>query len=141
MDTLTPVERSERMSRVRSKGTKPEMVVRRLVHSLGYRYRLHVPALPGRPDLTFRSRRAVIFIHGCFWHQHHCPAGNRMPKSRVAFWRRKLEGNVARDRRTNQKLRRMGWRVLTVWECELKAPKKLTRRIARFLSRDAGIGV
>jgi DNA mismatch endonuclease (patch repair protein) len=121
------------MSLVRSKNTRGEMIVRRLVHSLGYRYRLHVRKLPGAPDLVFPSRRRVIFIHGCFWHRHSCPSGDRMPKSRVAFWRNKLEGNASRDRRAITKLRRSGWGILTIWECELKDAERLARRIVRFL--------
>ena len=91
-DSLTAEERSKRMALVRAKDTKPELCVRRLVHALGYRYRLHQSDLPGRPDLVFRKRRRVIFVHGCFWHRHNCPMGNRMPKTRVSFWRGKLRG-------------------------------------------------
>jgi DNA mismatch endonuclease (patch repair protein) len=123
------------MSRVRHRGTKPEALVRRLVSSLGLRYRLHVRDLPGRPDLTFRSRKAVILVHGCFWHQHSCHAGNRTPKSRVAFWRAKLEGNVARDSKAIAKLRRMGWRVMVIWECQLRNTERVERRLRRFLCR------
>lgn len=121
------------MSLVRCKDTRPEMLVRRLVHSLGYRYRLHVRDLPGAPDLVFPRFKAVLFVHGCFWHQHSCTNGNRMPKSRVAFWRAKLEGNKARDQRQRQRLRRLGWRVLVVWECQLRDLEKLAGRIATFL--------
>ena len=121
------------MSLVRGKDTKPEMVVRRLVHSLGYRYRLHQSKLPGAPDLVLPRLGCVIFIHGCFWHRHSCAAGNRIPKSRVRFWRTKLEGNAARDKRATAKLRRMGWRVLTLWECQLRDVEKLERRLKWFL--------
>jgi len=134
LDTLTSAERSARMSLVRSKNTKPELVVRRLVYALGYRYRLHVRSLPGAPDLVFGSRRKAIFVHGCFWHQHACPSGDRMPKSRVDFWRTKLEGNAMRDRRTVAKLRRLGWRVLTIWECQVNDQSRLERRLASFLA-------
>lgn len=133
MDTLSRVARSKRMSLVRSKDTGPEMIVRGLVHSLGYRYRLHDRTLPGAPDLVFAARQSVIFIHGCFWHQHSCASGDRMPKSRLRFWRNKLEGNVARDRRVVAKLRRKEWRVLTVWECQLRDLERLTKRIVAFL--------
>ncbi|MBN1344368.1 MAG: DNA mismatch endonuclease Vsr [Phycisphaerae bacterium] len=135
MDTLTPKERSHRMSLVRGKDTKPEMIIRRLVHSLGYRYRLHVRGLPGSPDLVFPSRCKVIFIHGCFWHQHRCRMGNRMPKSRLGFWRPKLEGNRKRDARHRRQLRRLGWKALTIWECQVRSDKadRLVERIARFL--------
>lgn len=136
-DPLTPEERSKRMSLVRAKDTKPELRVRRLVHSLGYRYRLHARDLPGCPDLVFPGRRKVIFVHGCFWHQHDCPMGNRMPKTRVGFWQRKLEGNVKRDAESKRQLRKDGWKVLVVWECQA-APSRmrsLTTRIDRFLAR------
>jgi DNA mismatch endonuclease (patch repair protein) len=121
------------MSLVRSKNTKPEMVVRRLLHALGYRYRLHRRELPGAPDLVFASRRKVLFVHGCFWHQHMCPAGDRMPKSRVEFWKAKLLGNVSRDRRAVQQLRRDGWKVLTIWECQTRNAERLKRRLCQFL--------
>jgi DNA mismatch endonuclease (patch repair protein) len=121
------------MSLVRSKNTKPEMFVRRLVHALGYRYRLHVAALPGSPDLVFPSRRAVIFVHGCFWHRHKCDAGNRTPRSRLVFWRRKLEGNRRRDERNRRALCLTQWRVLVIWECQTKFPDRLSRRVAEFL--------
>lgn len=135
MDTLTPTQRSQRMSLVRSSDTRPEMVVRRLVHSMGGRYRLHDRRLPGCPDLVFPGSRKIIFIHGCFWHQHSCRMGNRMPKSRVAFWRDKLQGNKRRDAQQRARLRNLGWRVLVVWECQLQ-PKKLpalAARLRRFL--------
>src|SRR5258705_10221520 len=120
-DTLSRKERSERMSRVRGRDTKPEMVVRRLVHRLGFRYRLHNRRLPGAPDLVFKSRRKAIFIHGCFWHRHPDPACKlaRMPKSRLDFWRPKLEGNRERDLRHQSELETIGWRYLIVWEWEL----------------------
>ncbi len=132
-DTLTPRERSERMSRVRSTDTKPEMRVRRLVHGLGYRYRLHVRELPGTPDLVFPSRRAVIFVHGCFWHRHENCALARLPKSRLDFWRKKLESNTTRDAAQQERLRELGWRVLVVWECQLGDTTKLTDTIRHFL--------
>ncbi len=110
MDTLSPAQRSERMSRVKSRDTKPELAVRRLVHSMGYRYRLH-GKLPGRPDLVFAARRKVIFVHGCFWHRHSGCPNCRLPKSRLAFWKPKLEANKKRDRKNQQSLRRLGWDV------------------------------
>jgi DNA mismatch endonuclease (patch repair protein) len=135
-DPLTPQERSKRMSLVRAKNTKPEMRVRGLVYAMGYRYRLHVRELPGCPDMVFRSRRKVIFIHGCFWHQHNCAMGDRIPKSRVLFWQTKLEGNKKRDVVTRQRLRRLGWSVLVVWECQITRTSiaVLSERISRFLS-------
>ncbi len=133
MDTLSPDERSERMSRVRGKDTKPEMVVRRLVHGLGYRYRLHGRSLPGNPDLVFGKRRKVIFVHGCYWHRHAgCPLC-RLPKSKLEFWQPKLEGNKQRDERNQERLRELGWDFLIVWECELKNRDELTNRIRSFL--------
>lgn len=135
MDTLTPKQRSERMSRVRAKDTKPEMMVRRLVHSMGYRYRLHVAALPGRPDLVFPGRKAVVFVHGCFWHRHTGCKLARLPKSRLDFWAPKLEANRQRDTAVLRSLRKSGWRVLVVWECQTKQPEALARRLRRFLDR------
>ncbi len=134
-DTLTKNERSARMALVRGRDTGPELAVRRLVHRLGYRYRLHVGALPGRPDLVFRSRRKVIFVHGCFWHRHSAPDCKlaRLPKSRLAFWLPKLERNKQRDESNQERLREMGWGYLTIWECELKDLYSLERRILGFL--------
>jgi DNA mismatch endonuclease (patch repair protein) len=131
-DPLNQQERSERMARVRNAGTGPEMKVRRLVYGLGYRYTLHSKELPGHPDLVFGSRRKVIFIHGCFWHQHGC-GRYRMPKTRRGFWEPKLAGNKARDRRTGLALRKGGWRILIVWECQLKRIPRLMGRLRRFL--------
>jgi DNA mismatch endonuclease, patch repair protein len=135
MDTLTREQRSARMSLIRSKDTNPEMIVRRLVHSLGYRYRLHVRVLPGSPDLVLPRWQKAVFIHGCFWHQHSCPGGQRMPKSRADYWRPKLQGNVTRDQQAVRKLRRDGWRVLVLWECQTRDPERLARRIKSFLER------
>ena len=135
MDTLSTIERSERMSRVRGADTKPELAVRRLIHGLGYRYRLHRSDLPGRPDLVFPARRKVIFVHGCFWHRHPdrscCLA--RMPKSRLHFWRAKLEGNRERDIRNQQQLRALGWRSLVLWECQLRDQDHLRKAVEGFL--------
>lgn len=131
-DPLTKEERSERMSRVRSADTKPELMVRRLVHGLGYRYRLHVKTLPGNPDLCFVSRRKVIFVHGCFWHQHGCQR-YRMPKTRKAFWETKLARNKARDLKVRRQLRALGWGVMVIWECQTKNLDRLRSRIVKFL--------
>ncbi|KAB2958565.1 MAG: DNA mismatch endonuclease Vsr [Candidatus Methylomirabilis oxygeniifera] len=133
MDTLSPEQRSERMSRVRSKDTKPELVVRRLVHGAGYRYRLHRRELPGCPDLVFPARRKVIFVHGCFWHRHaRCP-NCRLPKSRLDFWEPKLKANRDRDRRNERLLRKGGWSVLVVWECEVRERDALAHRVRAFM--------
>jgi DNA mismatch endonuclease, patch repair protein len=141
MDTLSSEERSQRMSRVRSRDTKPEMVVRKLVHGLGYRYRLHSRSLPGQPDLVFAARRKVILVHGCFWHRHRCPLGDRLPKSRLDFWRPKLERNRTRDLRSLRALRRAGWAVMIVWECEIrKYPQDVLReRLGKFLGESRSV--
>ena len=123
MDTLTPTQRSERMSRVKAKGSQVERRIRSIVHAMGYRFRLHGARLPGTPDLVFASRRKVIFVHGCFWHRHpdsDCRLA-RLPKSRNEFWIPKLEGNRARDVRNEIDLGRLGWESLTLWECENSA--------------------
>ena len=135
MDTVSAVRRSEIMSRVPSRGSQPEMTVRRLVHGLGYRYRLHGKGLPGRPDLVFSRHRRVIFVHGCFWHRHPGCALARMPKSRVRFWRAKLDGNRERDLANLHELDRMGWRSLIVWECELRDIQSITERVVCFLGQ------
>lgn len=132
-DTLTREERSRRMALVRSVDTKPEMRVRRLVHAMGYRYSLHRRDLPGRPDLVFRAKRAVVFVHGCFWHRHAGCSLARLPKSRLDFWGPKLEGNRARDSRKITALETAGWRVLVIWECELKDTEALAVKLRRFL--------
>ena len=108
------------MRAVKCKDTAPEMVVRRLVHSLGYRYRLHRRDLPGKPDLVFGPRRKVIFVHGCFWHGHTCKRGNRQPKTNADYWRKKIQVNKERDKSTLEELRARGWEILVVWECETK---------------------
>lgn len=133
VDTLTPAERSARMRLIKAKNTKPELLVRRLVWGLGYRYRLHRSDLPGTPDMAFIGRRKVIFVHGCFWHLHReCP-NNRPPKSRRAFWDAKLASNRDRDARNGERLRDMGWRHLVVWECETTHVKELGNRLVCFL--------
>ena len=137
MDTLTTAERSERMSRVRSKDTKPELATRTLVHGMGYRYRLHDKGLPGKPDLVFAARGKLIFVHGCFWHRHGSGCHlTRWPKSKLDFWRPKLEQNHLRDKAIRRKLRRLGWRVLVVWECELRDKKTLAERLRAFLEEN-----
>ncbi len=133
MDTIPPSERSEIMSRVRSKNSRPEMLVRRLVFSEGYRYRLHERKLPGCPDLVFRGRGKIIFVHGCFWHRHEKCALARMPKSRLDFWEPKLTANKERDAHNTKLLAKEGWKVLTIWECQLKDTERLKRTIRGFL--------
>ena len=133
MDTISKDERSKLMAKVKSKDTKPEMAVRRLVHGMGYRYRLHSANLPGHPDLVFASRRKVIFMHGCFWHMHKGCPNTRLPKSRVLFWKTKLESNRKRDILNKRKLTLLGWDYLIIWECELKDIKVVVERIRSFL--------
>lgn len=127
-------QRSKNMRSIRSKNTKPELAVRRIVYGLGYRYRLHVRSLPGKPDIALSSRKKVIFVHGCFWHQHQHCAGGHLPTSRRCYWEPKLARNVERDQEHQEALRSLGWKTLTVWECELKSVKKVETRIKRFLS-------
>jgi DNA mismatch endonuclease (patch repair protein) len=121
------------MQRIRSTNTEPELKVRRLTHALGYRYRIHGRDLPGRPDLVFRPRKRVIFVHGCYWHMHHCSLGRVAPVTNAEFWRQKREGNVKRDERNLKALREAGWRALVLWQCELHDVVQLRRRIKRFL--------
>jgi DNA mismatch endonuclease (patch repair protein) len=126
-------ERSRHMARIRYADTKPELTVRKVVHRLGYRYRLHVRDLPGCPDIVFRSRQKVIFVHGCFWHQHPGCRVAHIPKSRLAYWIPKLEKNCRRDVENERKLRELGWRVLTLWECEVRSDEQLRDQIISFL--------
>lgn len=133
LDTLSPKERSERMSRVRGRDTKPEMKVRRLIHGMGYRYRLHAKDLPGTPDIVFRKHQKAIFVHGCFWHRHKDCKLARLPKSRTDFWIPKLEGNRRRDEINQKMLGYKGWQFIIVWECELKDAQSLIRKIRAFL--------
>jgi DNA mismatch endonuclease (patch repair protein) len=132
-DTISTEMRSRVMAKVRSKDTQPEMRVRRLIHAAGYRYRLHCRDLPGKPDLVFRSRRKVVFVHGCFWHRHPGCAHARIPKSRVEFWIAKLEGNRTRDHAIQQTLIDRGWGVLVIWECELACPEAVLEAVVTFL--------
>lgn len=140
-DTLRSEERSARMSRIRGKDTAPELAVRRMLHGMGYRYRLHRRDLPGCPDLVFSSRRKAVFVHGCFWHRHPDPACKlaRLPKSRLDFWLPKLEGNRARDLRNQDALRAQGWGVFVVWECQLRNPETLKIQIKTFLEDDHAV--
>lgn len=123
-DVLTPAQRSLNMSRIRGRDTKPELVVRRGLHARGLRFRLHRRDLPGRPDLVLPRYRTAIFIHGCFWHGHHCPMF-KWPATRPDFWKRKIGGNRERDAAAVAALRREGWRVLLIWECAARGPAKL----------------
>ena len=129
MDKLSPERRSWNMSQIKGKDTKPEILVRSLVHRMGYRFRLHRKDLPGRPDLVFPGRRKVIFVHGCFWHRHEGCKLAYTPKSRVDFWNAKFKANVERDRRNLQDLKAAGWQVIVIWQCETKDPDKLAERL------------
>ncbi|MCC6345678.1 MAG: DNA mismatch endonuclease Vsr [Nitrospirales bacterium] len=132
-DKVSASKRRQIMSSIRGKNTEPELSVRRLVHAMGYRYRLHSKMLPGRPDMVFTRRKKVIFVHGCFWHMHpKCPKG-RPPKSNLDYWLPKLKENRRRDLRNQKELRRRGWQALIVWQCELKNIGKLADKIALFL--------
>ncbi|MDQ6702617.1 MAG: DNA mismatch endonuclease Vsr [Pseudomonadota bacterium] len=137
-DTLTQDQRSERMGRIRGKDTAPEMMVRRIVHKIGYRYRLHRKDLPGCPDLVFPRSRKVIFVHGCFWHRHpdpKCPLA-RLPKTRLDFWEPKLSANHRRDERVQAALAAAGWRIFVAWECEIGDKEQLENKLRRFLTGD-----
>lgn len=120
------------MQSVGQKDTGPEISLRRMLHGLGYRFRLHRKDLPGRPDLVFPSRRKVVFVHGCFWHGHTCPKG-RLPKTKIENWALKIETNTQRDARAIQRLAELGWKSQVVWECELKNPEHVALKLARFL--------
>ena len=133
LDPLSPEQRSLLMSKVRGKNTAPELLVRRLVFAMGYRYQLHDHRLPGVPDLSFRGRKKCIFVHGCLWHRHGC-VNDRPPKSRRDFWEAKLQSNKERDQRHQRELRQLGWRVLVLWECQLNS-LSISPRILRFLER------
>lgn len=133
MDTLTPQKRSERMRRVKSRDTKPELALRKLVWHLGYRYRKNRKDVSGHPDIAFVGRRRAIFLHGCFWHRHDCLSGRRAPKSREEFWSAKFRRNVQRDTAVRKELNAAGWRSLTIWECELCNPARVERRVRKFL--------
>ncbi len=133
VDTLSRAKRSWLMSRVKSNNTKPEKVVRSIVHRMGFRFRLHQRIGKGRPDIILRRHRKIIFVHGCFWHQHKGCRASAKPTSNVSFWNLKLEDNIKRDKKTLGALKREGWQILILWECEIKKPVLLLRKINRFL--------
>lgn len=132
-DVLTPEQRSFNMSQIRNRDTRPEMVVRSIVHRLGYRYGLHKRSLPGKPDLVLVRHRKIINVHGCFFHMHSCKYGSVVPATNATFWKTKRLSNVERDQRNLKALRRDGWRVMVVWECETREPDRLAKRITKFL--------
>ena len=133
MDTISAEKRSNNMKRIRSKDTAPELLVRRLVYSMGYRYRIHYKQLPGKPDLVFIGRKKVIFVHGCFWHGHNCNKGQRKPKSNQAYWSTKIDSNIERDFKNRVTLNESGWKILVLWECELNDLTNTEQRIRIFL--------
>lgn len=131
-DIFDKETRSALMARIQGRNTRPEVRLRRMLFAMGYRFRLHAADLPGRPDVVFTKRKAAIFMHGCFWHGHTCPAG-RIPRTRREFWERKLAANRERDARQVRVLEEAGWRVLVIWECELRKPEGMPQRLASFL--------
>lgn len=134
-DSLTPEKRSWLMSRIKCRDTKPELVVRSAVHNMGFRFRLHRSDLPGKPDLVLPRHNKVIFVHGCFWHQHKGCRISHKPSSNTSYWNKKLARNVERDKKHQILLRKLCWRVLTIWECETKKPNKLLNKLAKFISK------
>jgi DNA mismatch endonuclease (patch repair protein) len=136
-DKISKERRSANMRAVKGRDTGPEKVVRSIARRLGYRFRLYSPTLPGRPDLLFPSRRAAIFVHGCFWHSHSCKRGTLRPKTNRAFWKKKLGRNATRDKEQLTQLKDQGWRTLVVWECQTKNERRLAARLRRFLGRVA----
>lgn len=142
-DIVTPAKRSEMMSGIKGKNTKPEIFVRKLLFSLGYRYRLGRKDLPGKPDIVLPKYNAVIFVHGCFWHGHEKCRLFRMPKSRQEFWGKKISGNIIRDETSMARLQQLGWRICVIWECALKGAgrietEELTSRLSGWLLSDVG---
>jgi DNA mismatch endonuclease (patch repair protein) len=134
MDNLTKTQRSYCMSRIRGIDTKPEMIVRSLVHQIGYRYSLHKQDLPGQPDIVLTRHCKIIFVHGCFWHMHTCRHGKVFPKTHNRYWPSKRQGNLERDRKNIKELKNLGWKVLVIWECQTKDAEKLTQRLSKFLT-------
>ena len=136
-DVLTPEQRAHCMSRIRGKDTKPEIILRRALHAKGYRFRLHRRDLPGTPDIVLPKYSTVINVHGCFWHMHYCRYGSVRPKTHAAFWEAKRQSTVVRDKATKKKLHALGWRVLTVWECQTRDLGPVLRQIDKFLRKTA----
>jgi DNA mismatch endonuclease (patch repair protein) len=125
------------MARVRGKDTAPEVLVRKLIYKMGYRYRLQGRDLPGNPDIVFKSRKKVIFIHGCFWHGHDCRAGKKRPKSNIEYWLPKLDRTRARDAKNQEQLLEMNWDFLVLWECQLKDKAALSETISKYIEERA----
>lgn len=137
-DVLTPEQRSRNMAAIRGKDTTPELRVRRALHALGLRYRLHRRDLPGKPDLALPKYGAVVFVHGCFWHMHHCPYGRPKPATNASFWEEKRKSNVERDKRNRRELREAGWRVFVIWECETRTSEAFESALRRLHSGIVG---
>jgi len=137
MDRISKERRSWNMSRISGVDTAPERFVRSLLHGMGFRFRLHDKALPGKPDIVLKKHRTLIFVHGCFWHRHEACRYCYSPKSNLEFWQAKFKRNVSRDTEVKQGLRKLGWHVLTVWECEVANEKKLRRKLMGHLTRNA----
>jgi len=133
-DVLTAAQRKKCMAAIKSKNTKPELLVRSLLSKMGYRYRLHRADLPGKPDIAISRLKTAILVHGCFWHVHRCRYGSVVPATNTEFWQAKRMGNVKRDRTNTRRLRKLGWRAFTVWECWTKKPEELKRRLEGALS-------
>lgn len=134
MDSISRRSRSENMRRIRSANTKPELAVRSLTHRLGFRFRIHRRDLPGSPDLVFPSKQKVIFVHGCFWHQHRGCIDGRLPKSNTEYWLPKLANNKKRDKKNRSRLARLGWKCLVIWDCQTVDGKKLKQQLKAFLN-------
>lgn len=133
VDVHTKKQRSYNMSQIKCKNTKPEMIVRSIVHRMGYRYSLHRKDLPGKPDMVLTRHHKIIFVHGCFWHMHRCRYGRVVPKTNKKFWKSKREGNAVRDKRNLRRLCKDGWKVLIVWECQTRQFEKLAKKLEHFL--------
>jgi DNA mismatch endonuclease, patch repair protein len=133
VDILSPKNRRELMSRIKVKNTKPEVTVRSAIHRLGYRFRLHKRNLPGKPDIVLSKHRKIIFVHGCFWHQHTNCSASKRPSTNVEFWNEKLNSNIARDKKNRANLIDLGWQVCIIWECETEKKEKLMKKLTEFL--------
>ncbi len=135
IDNLSKEQRLRNMKSIKSKDSKPELKVRKLVYALGFRYRLHKKDLPGKPDLVFSKQKKIILVHGCFWHGHNCKRGKVNPKTNANYWSTKISKNISRDKSNIRKLRSLGWKILIVWECKIKNLEQIESRISKFLSQ------
>lgn len=134
-DIFSPEKRSWNMSRIRSKDTKPEKVVRSLLHKMGFRFRLHANTLPGKPDIVLPKYQTAIFVHGCYWHRHEGCKYAYTPKTRIEFWEKKFDNNINRHKKVENELKQSGWKVFVIWECEIKDTDKLINRITKMLTK------